>query len=90
MGICYVTIPTHQMEYFERYHKQFLEHFETRTLDQTISVLLKYSIGNTKKISLNEIIMIEKFFDRSEHIFNELFQSTLLTLQTEEELSFRS
>ena len=86
----YVTIPIHLMEYFERYHKQVLEHFETRTLDQTVSVLLKYTIGDTKKISLNEIIMIEEFFDRSEHIFSELLQSTLLTLQTEEEFTIRS
>ena len=84
MSIRYCTIPVHQMECVERYHKQFLEHVETRTLDQTVSVLLKYSIGDTKKISPNEIVMMEDFFDHSEYIFNELLQSALLTLQTKE------
>ena len=72
------------MEYFKRYHKYFLEHYETRTLDQTISVLLKYAIGDTKKIPMNEIIIIEWFFDRNEHIFSEFLQLVLSTSQTDE------
>ena len=74
MSMCYFTVPSHLMEYFEEYHRCFLEYFETRTLDQTISVLLKYAIGDIKKVSLNEIATIEEFFDRSEHIFNEFLQ----------------
>lgn len=78
------------MEYFEEYHRYFLEYFETRTLDQTISVLLKYAIGDTKKVSLNEFVIIEEFFDRDEHIFSEFVQWVLCTLQIEEKPTFRS
>jgi len=78
------------MEHFERYHKHFLENHETRTLDQTISILLEYTIGNTKKISLNEILTIEEFFDRREHIFKEFLQGVLSTLQIKEKPTVRS
>lgn len=83
-------VPNHLMEHYERYHRHFLEHYETRTLDQTISVLLRYAIGDTKKISLNEIVTIEGFFDRSEHIFGEFLQGILPSLQIEENLGFES
>ena len=78
------------MEHFERYHRYFLEYHETRTLDQTISVLLKYALGDTKKISLKEFIIINKFFNRNEYIFSKFLQSVLYTSQTEEELAFGS
>ena len=83
MRICHFMVPFHLMEYFERYHKHVLEQYKTRTLDQTISVLLEYAIGDTKEISLNEIVTIEKFFDRSEHVFGEFLQGVLSSLQTE-------
>ena len=82
--MCYFTVPSHLMEYFEGYHRWFLEYFETRMLDQTIVVLLKYAIGDTKNISPNELVIIEEFFDRDEHIFSEFLQWVLSTLQTEE------
>ena len=85
MSMCSFTIPYHLMDYFEGYHRYFLEYYETRTLDQTISVLLKYAIGDTKKVSLNEFVTIEEFFDRSEHIFSEFVQWVLSTLQIKEE-----
>ena len=78
------------MEHFERYHRYFLEYHETRTWDQTISVLLKYATGDTKKISLKEFVAIDKFFDRSEHMFSEFLQCVLSTSQTEEKLSVGS
>jgi hypothetical protein len=83
-------VPYHLMEHFERYHKHVLEQCETRTLDQTISVLLRYAIGDTKEISLNEIVTIEAFFDRSEHVFGEFLQGILSSLQIEENLVFES
>jgi len=90
MGILHFTIPSYLIEYFERYHRYFLEYYETRTLDQTISVLLKYAIGDTKQISLKEFVTIDEFFDRSEYVFSEFLQCVLSTSQTEEKLSFRS
>jgi len=78
------------MEHIERYHRYVLEHYETRTWNQTISVLLKYAIGDTKEISLMEFAVIEEFFDRSEHIFSEFLQCALSTSQTEEKHSFQS
>ena len=90
MRVCHFTVPFHLMWYFERYHKHFPEYCETRTINQTISVLLKYTMGDTKKISLNEILAIEEFFDRSEHIFSEFLQVVLSTLQIEERPTFRS
>ena len=84
------NVPTPLMEHFERYHKYFLEYYETRTFDQTISVLLKYAIGETKKIPMNEIIRIEWFFDGSEHIFSEFLQLVLSTSQIEEKHTYRS
>lgn len=83
-------MPFYLIEHFEKYHEYFLEYSETRTLEQTISVLLKYAIGDTKKIPLKEITTIEEFFDRSEHVFSEFLQCVISTSQTEEELSFRS
>jgi len=90
MGILHFTIPSYLIEHFKRYHRYFLEYYETRTLDQTISVLLKYAIGDTKQISLKEFVTIDEFFDRSEYMFSEFLQCVLSTSQTEEKLSFRS
>ncbi len=90
MAILHFKIPFYLMDYFERYHKYFLEHYETRELDQTISVLLRYAIGDTKKISLKELVAIDKFFDCSEYVFSEFLQCVLSTSQTEEKLSLRS
>jgi len=90
MEVCHFIVPNHLMGYFERYHKHFLEYNKNRTLEQTISILLKYAIGDTKKVSLNEIVTIEEFFDRSEHIFSEFLQRVLITLQTEEKPTIRT
>ena len=81
MKICHFTAPSHLMEYFQIFHEYFLE---SRTLEQTMSILLKYAIGYTKDIPLNEIVMIEEFFDRREYLFSEFLHCVAISLYTEE------
>lgn len=88
--MCNFIVPHSLMEYFEMYHKYFLEYYETRTFDQTISILLKYTMGDTKKISPTEIVTIEEFFYHNEHIFSEFLHWFLSTLQIEKKPTFRS
>ena len=89
MQKCHVTIPNHLMIILKRYHRYFLKNCEPRTFNQTISVLVKYAIGDTKRIPVNEIIIIEEFFYRNEYFFPKFLQCVLLSFQTYNEKNFR-
>jgi len=71
MRNCSFTIPNYLIRYFEMYHESVLINGVNREFVQSVSILLKYSIGDTREISEDEVIMIEEFFYRKEHIFGE-------------------
>jgi len=50
-----------------------------REFEQSVSILLRYSIGNTKEISDYEVTMIEEFFYRKERELGEFVEWILST-----------
>ena len=81
MGTCSFTIPDHLIRDFEMYHESVLISGVNREFAQSVSILLKYSIGNTKGISEYEVAMIEEFFYRKEMEFGEFVEWILLTCE---------
>lgn len=75
-----ILIPDFLISYFDQYHKQYLESGNTRSFDQTLSVLLRYAIGYTTEISPNEFLLIEDFFNHREHVFGEFLHYVVSTL----------
>ena len=74
-------IPDYIMEYFETYHQFYLKSGKTRTMEQTFYVLIMYSLGYTAKIQFDEILLIEDFFYRKEHLFQIFLEYLLCSLQ---------
>ena len=71
-------LPEFFFECIERYHV-YHNPKNGRSFDETVSVILNYVLGYTYKISLQELEVLEAFFEKNEEMLPKILKWVLTT-----------
>lgn len=63
----------------KQFHTYFIKSNNNTSFSHTIVVLLQYTLGDTKLLSLDDVQLIESYFDRREHRLNDFLRWMLMT-----------